>query len=106
MVIHSLGNHLDVLSRLPWIRHDRCWHWGDLDRHGFTLLSRARAMISQLESLLMAPNGIETYRPLGVEEDLDRYDEPDPTLTLAEGRGGLTSLSDTNPLGMGRCRQS
>ena len=29
VVIHSLGNHLDVLSRLPWIRHDHCWYWGD-----------------------------------------------------------------------------
>jgi len=84
VVIHSLGNHLDVLSRLPWIRHDRCWYWGDLDRHGFTLLSRARAMLPQLESLLMAPGDIEAYRPRGVEEDLDRYDQPDPTLTRAE----------------------
>lgn len=84
VVIHSLGNHLDVLSRLPWIRHDRCWYWGDLDRHGFTLLSRARAMVPQLTSLLMAPDDTETYRPLGVEEKLDRYDQPDPTLTLAE----------------------
>jgi hypothetical protein len=84
VVIHSLGNHLDVLSRLPWIRHDRCWYWGDLDRHGFTLLSRARTMVPRLSSLLMGPGDIETYRPLGVEEDLDRYDQPDPTLTLAE----------------------
>jgi hypothetical protein len=84
VIIHSLGNHLDVLSRLPWIRHDRCWYWGDLDRHGFTLLSRARTLISRLESLLMAPGDVETYRSLGVEEDLDRYDQPDSTLTPAE----------------------
>jgi hypothetical protein len=84
VVIHSLGNHLDVLSRLPWIRHDRCWYWGDLDRHGFTLLSRARTMVPRLASLLMAPDDTETYRPLGVEENLDRYDQPDPTLTPAE----------------------
>ena len=84
VVIHSLGNHLDVLSHLPWIRHDHCWYWGDLDRHGFTLLSRARSMISRLRSLLMASGAIEAYRPLGVEEDLDRYDQPDSTLTLAE----------------------
>ena len=84
VVIHSLGNHLDVLSRLPWIRHDRCWYWGDLDRHGFTLLSRARTMVPRLASLLMAPDDTETYRPLAVEENLDRYDQPDPTLTLAE----------------------
>lgn len=91
VIIHSLGNHLDVLNRLPWIRHDRCWYWGDLDRHGFTLLSRARTMIPQLASLLMAPGDIETYRPLSVEEDLDRYDQPDPTLTLAEA-SALTAL--------------
>jgi hypothetical protein len=83
-VIHSLGNHLHVLNSLPWIPHDRCWYWGDLDRHGFTLLSRARTMVPRLASLLMATGDIETYRPLGVEEDLDRYDQPDPTLTPAE----------------------
>src|SRR5215472_8982883 len=64
--------------------YNRCWYWGDLDRHGFTLLSRARTMVPQLASLLMEPGDIETYRPLGVEEDLDRYDQPDSTLTLAE----------------------
>jgi hypothetical protein len=39
---------------------------GDLDRHGFTLLSRARTMVPQLASLLMAPDDAETYRLLGV----------------------------------------
>jgi hypothetical protein len=83
-VIHSLGNHLGVLDSLPWIPHDRCWYWGDLDRHGFTLLSRARTMLPRLTSLLMAPGDIEIYRPLGVEEDLNRYDQPDSTLTPRE----------------------
>ena len=95
VVIHSLGNHLDVLGRLPWIRHDSCWYWGDLDRHGFTLLSRARTMIPRLESLLMTPGDIETYRPLGVEENLDRYDQPDSTLTPAEA-SALAALQLTD----------
>lgn len=94
-VIHSLGNHLDVLSRLPWIPHGRCWYWGDLDRHGFTLLSRARAAVPQLTSLLMAPADVETYRPLGVEEDLGRYDQPDPTLSPAEA-SALAALQLTS----------
>jgi hypothetical protein len=94
-IIHSLGNHLDVLARLPWIRPDRCWYWGDLDRHGFTILSRARTVVPHLKSLLMTPDDIETYRPLGVEEDLDRYDQPDPTLTPAEARV-LTALQLTD----------
>ena len=91
VVIHSLGNHLDVLSLLPWICPDSCWYWGDLDRHGFTLLSRARTMIPQLESLLMTPGDIETYRPLSVEEKLDRYDQPDRTLTPPEPARWLLS---------------
>ena len=41
-------------------------------------------MIPRLRSLLMAPGDIEAYRPLGVEEDLDRYDQPDSTLIPAE----------------------
>ena len=90
-IIHSLGNHLDILDRVPWIRHARCWYWGDLDRHGFTILSRARTVIPHLESLLMTPGDIETYRPLGVKEDLGRYDQPDPTLTPAE-TGALNAL--------------
>jgi hypothetical protein len=94
-VIHSLGNHLDVLHCLPWIPHHRCWYWGDLDRHGFTLLSRARTMIPRLESLLMRPGDIETYRPLGVKENLERYDEPDSTLTPAEA-SALAALQLTD----------
>jgi hypothetical protein len=86
VVIHSLGNHLDVLTRLPWIPDDRCWYWGDLDRHGFTLLSRARTAVPGLTSLLMASDDIETYRSLGVVEGLNRYDPPDPTLSPAEAR--------------------
>lgn len=83
-IIHSLGNYLDVLTSLPWIPHDRCWYWSDLDRHGFTLLSRARSFVPALMSLLMAPEDVETYRPLGVIEGLDRYDPPDPTLSPEE----------------------
>jgi hypothetical protein len=99
VVIHSLGNHLDVLSRLPWIRHDSCWYWGDLDRHGFTLLSRARTIISRLESLLMTPGDIETYRPLGVKEKLERYDQPDSTLAPAEASAlAALRLTDGNYL--------
>lgn len=83
-IIHSLGNHLDILDRVPWTHRSRCWYWGDLDRHGFTILSRARTAIPHLQSLLMTPGDIETYRPLGIKEDLGRYDQPDPTLTPAE----------------------
>ena len=50
-------------------------------------------MVSQLISLLMRPADIETYRSLGVEEDLHRYDQSEPTLTRASQR--LSSLSSS-----------
>ncbi len=52
-------------------------------------------MVPQLASLLMAPECIETYRPLGVEEDHGRYDQPDPTLTMAEA-SALAALQLTD----------
>ncbi len=52
-------------------------------------------MIPQLESLLMAPGDIETYRLLGVKEKLDRYDQPDSTLTPAEA-SALAALQLTD----------
>jgi hypothetical protein len=94
-IVHSLGNHVDVLSRLPWTQASQCWYWGDLDRHGFTILSRARGVIPHLESLLMTAADIEAYRPLGVREHLERYDQPESTLTPAEVEGlEVLSLTD------------
>jgi hypothetical protein len=86
VIIHSLGNHLDALGRLPWIPHDRCWYWGDLDRHGLTLLSRARSAAPRLASLLMSTAEVAIYRSRHIVENLDRYDPPDPTLTPAEAQ--------------------
>jgi hypothetical protein len=83
-IVHSLGNHLDVLNQLSWIGPGSCWYWGDLDRHGLTLLSRARAAIPPLPSLLMTAAHVATYRPAAVEEDLSRWDEPAPTLAPSE----------------------
>lgn len=91
-VIHSLGNHLDVLGEIPWIPPQSAWYWGDLDRHGYTLLSRARGQLPDLRSLLMGLDAVTTYLPLSVPEEVDKHDQPDPTLT-AEEWNSLAALS-------------
>ena len=48
----------------------------------------------------MRPGDIETYRPLGVEEDLERYDQPDSTLTPAEA-SALAALQLTDGTNLG-----
>ncbi len=85
-IIHGLGNHLQVLRQIPWIPAANTWYWGDLDRHGFTLLSRARSLLPGLRSIVMTPADITAYSHLGLIEKLTRYDPPLATLTCDETR--------------------
>lgn len=57
-MLHSLGNHLDALEKLPWLPQRSTFYWGDLDRHGFTLLSRARSRHDGLTGVLMNPDAL------------------------------------------------
>lgn len=56
-----LGHAVSELARIPWLGPDhlgktsvpRLIYWGDLDTHGFAILSRARGIFSRLQSILM-----------------------------------------------------
>jgi hypothetical protein len=60
-----LGHAVSELSQIPWLGPDhlkgtveqerlpRLIYWGDLDTHGFAILSRARGIFSRLQSVLM-----------------------------------------------------
>ena len=80
VIVHSLGNHLNVLDEIGWLDGARQLYWGDLDRAGFTLLSRARARLPRLVSVLMDPATFEEHRSLAVK-DKTRADIPDSNLT-------------------------
>ena len=83
VVIHSLGNHLNILGEIGWLDGAHHLYWGDLDRAGFTLLSRARAQLPRLVSVLMDPATLEEHRTLAVQDET-RADAPDPNLTDSE----------------------
>ncbi len=91
VIVHSLGNHLNVLDEIGWLDGARQLYWGDLDRAGFTLLSRARARLPRLVSLLMDPTTLEEHRTLAVE-DKTRADTPYSNLTDNE-TAALAELS-------------
>lgn len=84
VVIHSLGNHLGVLAELPWIP-DQVLYWGDLDRAGMTLLSRARQVLPHLQSVLMDERTLADHRHLAVA-DATKADPPAGTLNALEMR--------------------
>lgn len=96
VVIHSLGNFLDVLDALPWLRSARTWYWGDLDRAGITLLSRARARVPEIASLLMHADTVREFEPLANADPSGRVDPPEPVLTQDE-RAALEYLDAGQP---------
>jgi hypothetical protein len=68
VIFMGLGYGVPVLSSIPWIQRAVCNYWGDIDTHGFAILSRARLAIPGLRSQLMDEATLLRYRELWVEE--------------------------------------
>jgi hypothetical protein len=94
VVIHSLGNHLNVLDEIDWLNCARHLYWGDLDRAGLTLLSRTRARLPQTVSALMDTETLEQHLSLAII-DKTRADTPETNLTPEE-LATLTALTTSD----------
>jgi hypothetical protein len=68
MVIFALGYGIGSLSRADWIKSKRIVYWGDLDTHGFAILSHCRALFPQTVSILMDSATLTANRSLCVIE--------------------------------------
>ena len=68
MVIFSLGYGIGSLSMADWLKTKRIIYWGDLDTHGFEMLSRFREIFSHVESMLMDSSTLTANRTLCVAE--------------------------------------
>lgn len=77
VVITALGYGVDVLGRLPWAMSANCFYWGDIDTHGFAILSRARSYMPNIKSLLMDESTLMTHKQLWVREE-----KPNPLVEL------------------------
>lgn len=84
IVIMQLGYGVDVLGHLPWIARAHCVYWGDLDTHGFAILSRARSYLPGLKSVLMDEVTLRSHEVLWVEEKDQHAAETLPLLSDSE----------------------
>jgi hypothetical protein len=84
VVIMQLGYGVDVLGRLPWVAKAHSTYWGDLDTHGFAILSRARAYLPDLDAALMDEETLFGHRDLWVEEKEQHGAETLPLLSDSE----------------------
>ena len=64
VTLMKLGHSIGVIRELPWLRSARVIYWGDIDTHGYVMLDRARAVVPNLESLLMGESTFLAHRSL------------------------------------------
>lgn len=53
IVIWGHGFGVDIMKDVEWMKARRIFYWGDLDAHGFQILSEIRTHFPQVESFLM-----------------------------------------------------
>jgi len=68
IVIFGLGYGVDSLKDIEWLKTKEIYYWGDIDTHGFAILSQIRGYFPQVESILMDREVINRYRYLAVAE--------------------------------------
>lgn len=64
------------LAAAAWLAQTRLWYWGDLDSHGFAILSQFRSHFPAARSLLMDLPILLAHRPLWTEEPKPSRAEP------------------------------
>ncbi len=69
VVFFELGYKVSLLEELPWLHRRRLFYWGDLDTHGFAMLSQLRQHFPHLRSLLMDETTLVGHRSLWTKED-------------------------------------
>ena len=61
IVLWGHGFGVDILKSVEWLRTRRIFYWGDLDAHGFLILSELRKHFQQVESFLMDRKTFEAF---------------------------------------------
>ncbi len=72
MVVFGLGYGISSLRDAAWLGEKEILYWGDIDTHGFSILSRLRGFFPGARSLLMDRETLMEFRGLWGREDDDK----------------------------------
>ena len=73
LAIFGLGYGIQQLEAASWLLNTEIWYWGDIDSHGFSILSRLRGIFPHCRSFLMDRKTLlKNKRLWGREEDNQR----------------------------------
>ena len=80
----ALGYGADLLARVSWVRNARCLYWGDIDTHGFAILSLLRTQLTGVHSIFMDEATLLAHRSLWSSEVSQHAAQELPHLAPAE----------------------
>ncbi|MCK5917948.1 MAG: hypothetical protein KAG34_05965 [Cocleimonas sp.] len=85
LVIFGLGYGINQLAKVTWLSSCEIYYWGDIDTHGFSILSNLRHYYPNVHSLMMDEVTQQQYSDLCVTEpDNSRCDYKLEYLTNTE----------------------
>lgn len=85
MVIFGLGYGIEILPDIFWLGKKNIFYWGDIDTHGFAILSQLRGYFPKANSILMDRQTLLEHRHLwGSEDPSKRYTGAPAHLTTEE----------------------
>ena len=74
LAIFGAGYSIDRLGAVPWVSDVPIYYWGDIDTHGFSILSRLRRSLPKTVSFLMDRATLLAHKEVWSEEPSDcRY---------------------------------
>ena len=72
MVIFGLGYGIQSLKEVAWLSSKEIFYWGDIDTHGFAILSMMRQYFPDTRSFLMDRETLFDFKSLWVKEDKNK----------------------------------
>lgn len=83
LIIWGAGYGFDSLKDAAWLGARKIYYWGDLDTHGFAILSEFRSHFPDASSIMMDEATLKAHRELCVREEAPASRLP-ANLTAAE----------------------
>lgn len=69
IVIFGKGYGIKLLCDIQWLKDKEVYYWGDIDTHGFNILSMARGFLPEIHSFLMTERILVAHKNLWVDEE-------------------------------------
>jgi hypothetical protein len=92
IAIFGQGNAVTNIQNAKWLSDITVIYWGDIDVHGFEMLSRIRKHFDHTRSVLMDKTTFDKY----FENDLGKPTTDTTTLSLTDNERELYNLLKTN----------